>query len=1155
MKKIVFFLMAVLPLVLSAQRVCQVSSQIGNPEFSSDTLGIRFYPVDNFYNYSFTETLIENWEINGGPQTINSISFYYVGANPMTAKTNCTIYLAHSYIYDLGYNAADDEYYHFYSSPALTRASQGIRNDTCTMVYTGSLNCTQQGWNTFEFDTPFNYNGEDNLVVIVDDNSGDYDVNGFYYKFLQDAVHIWDTSYFFTQHHRCWSTSAFSDGNNPSIIDYDDSHPDPLHTRTPGLDIENCNRIKTYYRPVMRLDGTKNVSRLPYRENFESLYGSVEPGKPLDWTVVRGTNYKYSVTSWDLDRDPSPISGERSFVMKAMNPTNVTHSVSTEFNTPWFALDPNTDSIRISLKMRNPLVSYGYSGLHVDYQKSSWSAAAHSVHLNSLTGVRNSGSFLHDHDNATLISVTIPLDRVEAGDSIRFRFRPFSNVSREDIDFDGYIVIDDLEIEGISVIGDVRNQSAAYTVPVNTYFKYSLNEMIVDAEELGAERWMLNSISFYYDTTMPLDLKSNCSIYIQPTNRTIFFSDYDMEMLDPSAVLVYQGALDFQTRGWKTFDFVRPFYYDGTSNLMIIIDDNSGVYSPSHPKFRTSPCVNKTLSYYSDAYNPDLTESTYQGNHTRLGYRPLMHFGSNPVLDLAYSEDLTSTLPDRIPDGWSKTKMTNPPYDWKVVESQDASGRTIRDLVAVPTGNSSEYTQSIYTPWFILPDNADGVKISYMVKNPRVGSRPGRITKIGASHETYQYALDLTSSIPSYLPEEIGTQAHTDWETLEYTLTRQNLRLESEATDNPFRFQFYPIQDPLNAAQTSSLYIKDINISLIRNNSTSPSSPYIISEGEPYSETFDNIDELEDIGWDFRFENPLSIKWELVSAGVEDSRPMLDHRSLVFQNTLGSGAESYVCSPWMKVWTDSPRPNDSITLEFLYYNPEYHLNSIRPYIMGENTGLSQFRFISQASNGYTKYRASVPLRYVNDDAFYIVIAGSPSDGQYVLVDSVKVSFNSYRNIETVVIPANAGVAQGGGRYPHYSSFELNATPAEGYAFQYWFCDGHADTNAHLDDLRAVNDRTYVAVFAPVQHVTDTVPNVIQADCPQKTISFFVNSSRFGRLTHTTLTLPVGSSTEVMALPNPGFKFVHWGDGNTDNPRTIVFDADAPSSFSALFQYE
>ena len=40
-----------------------------------------------------------------------------------------------------------------------------------TKVYEGPMNFTQ-GWNEIVLDSPFYYNGTDNLVVAIDDNSG-----------------------------------------------------------------------------------------------------------------------------------------------------------------------------------------------------------------------------------------------------------------------------------------------------------------------------------------------------------------------------------------------------------------------------------------------------------------------------------------------------------------------------------------------------------------------------------------------------------------------------------------------------------------------------------------------------------------------------------------------------------------------------------------------------------------------------------------------------------------------------------------------------------------------------------------------------------------------------------------------------------------------
>lgn len=122
------------------------------------------YPVNNYYRYSLTETIIDSAEL-GGEMDIEYISYYYAGTDAMNKKNNCTIYFQPT------------------SLTAFSSASAAVALDTHTAVrvYTGSLNCSE-GWNFFQLDTVYRYDGLGNLLVIVDDNSNDYNSTSYSFK-------------------------------------------------------------------------------------------------------------------------------------------------------------------------------------------------------------------------------------------------------------------------------------------------------------------------------------------------------------------------------------------------------------------------------------------------------------------------------------------------------------------------------------------------------------------------------------------------------------------------------------------------------------------------------------------------------------------------------------------------------------------------------------------------------------------------------------------------------------------------------------------------------------------------------------------------------------------------------------------------------------
>ena len=151
----------------------------GGDPFTEGTITTYQLPLNNYYNYTFTQQIYLASEM-GGAATIDSIAFDYAYSSPSTDKTNVTLYLGHT------------------TQSTFTSASDYIPSTGLQQVYTGSLNCSQ-GWNTFVFSTPFQYNGTDNLVLVVDDNSGAYDGSTYVFRAhnagANRTLHFYDDTY------------------------------------------------------------------------------------------------------------------------------------------------------------------------------------------------------------------------------------------------------------------------------------------------------------------------------------------------------------------------------------------------------------------------------------------------------------------------------------------------------------------------------------------------------------------------------------------------------------------------------------------------------------------------------------------------------------------------------------------------------------------------------------------------------------------------------------------------------------------------------------------------------------------------------------------------------------------------------------------------
>ena len=120
-------------------------------------------PINNYWKYSFTQQIFTHDEV-GPAGDITKISFKYSYSSSMTKKNNVKIYLGHT------------------TKNEFSSTTDWVSPTGLTLVYSGNLNCSA-GWNEFELDIPFAYNGGDNLLVCVEDESNQYDGSSytFYY--------------------------------------------------------------------------------------------------------------------------------------------------------------------------------------------------------------------------------------------------------------------------------------------------------------------------------------------------------------------------------------------------------------------------------------------------------------------------------------------------------------------------------------------------------------------------------------------------------------------------------------------------------------------------------------------------------------------------------------------------------------------------------------------------------------------------------------------------------------------------------------------------------------------------------------------------------------------------------------------------------------
>jgi hypothetical protein len=146
-------------------------------------------------------------------------------------------------------------------------------------------------------------------------------------------------------------------------------------------------------------------------------------------------------------------------------------------------------------------------------------------------------------------------------------------------------------------------------LPTNTYYNYSLTQQIFTAAELGLTTATdLSSVTFYNTGTAKT---RNLTIYMVNTNKSSFQNATDW-IVPTEADKVFSGRVEMAV-GMKTIYFNSAFTYDGSSNIAMIVDDNTGSYSRGM-MCRTSSAHNRTLYVYKDDTNFDpFHPSGYEG--------------------------------------------------------------------------------------------------------------------------------------------------------------------------------------------------------------------------------------------------------------------------------------------------------------------------------------------------------------------------------------------------------------------------------------------------------------------------------------------------------------------------------------------------------------
>jgi len=539
-------------------------------------------PYNNYYKYSTNQMIYKASEI-GRSGKVTSIAFR-VATSTSCPTTEVKVYLGHK-------------------SSTFSGTNDYVSSSNLTLVYSGTPTLGQSvGWEPIVFNQgSFDYNGTDNLVVVVTKKCLNYKENLKYY---------------------------YSEASGCMLYRRNDTDS------TYG----NVTSMYAYYasssRPVIKISiqGPVSSNNAPYNNFYnystnQMIYKASEIGRSgkitsIAFKVATSTSCPTTEVKVYLGHKSSTFSGTNDYVSSSNltlvysgSPT-LGQSVGWEpivFNQGVFDYN-GTDNLVVVVTRKG---SYK-TGLKYYYSKIS-------------------GCMLYrgKDDNTAYGDVTYTSNSYSSSSN-----RPAIKIVMEEASSSGNAV----------TIGD-GTTSSQHTAPYNNYYRYSTNQMIYKASEIGRSG-KITSIAFMVATSTSCPT-TEVKVYLGHKSGTFFTTnDY---VSSSNLTLVYSGAPTLgQSVGWEPLVFNQAtFDYNGTDNLVVVVTKKSSYNDRDNLKYYYSVASGCMLYRRSDSYSAygNVTNTSY--SYAASSYRP--------AIRITMGDAPSTGEPITIGDG-TTTTTNNAPY-------------------------------------------------------------------------------------------------------------------------------------------------------------------------------------------------------------------------------------------------------------------------------------------------------------------------------------------------------------------------------------------------------------------------------------------------------------------------------------------------------------
>ena len=235
---------------------------------------------------------------------------------------------------------------------------------------------------------------------------------------------------------------------------------------------------------------------------------------------------------------------------------------------------------------------------------------------------------------------------------------------------------------------DATTNTNGGVLPINVGYDYSYSQQIFKKEEVGTGSLSISGIAVqYFHNTK---YTRNISVYLAQTSKSAFASKTDYIPL-ADLTHVFSGEVEFANEkqgNWVDILFTTPFSYDGTSNLVVTINDNTGVYILDMvSKFRTNyPAAGNVSLYFNSTAPIELSNpSTNAGNVVTSRNNMMFHAGCESNFCIAPSIVTTSNIMTTTADLTWVAEGNASGYDIEYTESSAATWTKATTLTGATT--------------------------------------------------------------------------------------------------------------------------------------------------------------------------------------------------------------------------------------------------------------------------------------------------------------------------------------------------------------------------------------------------------------------------------------------------------------------------------------